>query len=831
MVRPLKFKSYRDFSKGTWNNVQSSLAPENSVKLALNLDSDNELGSLVSRMGTTMIGSQLVDNKNILGLHNYRDSIGTGDKLFAAVADGENVTIFDAITGDKSLQGDTRPTISSVSPSTSLSESPSTSISPSISPSISASLSPSVSASVSPSVSPPDSISLSRSPSISKSVSPSSSRSPSKSPSASPSRSPSVSPSASYSTNRCTGGTATASSYIGVGYEPAKAFDGTAIQWATQDPPSLPEWIKYDFGVGVAWMIAKIDFTHVVAGYVVNAFTISGSNDDSSYTTLYSGNFTNVGSATETITFTNLVRYRYIKVTINSVYGVSNTGFSEIKMYSNLNSPSSSISPSTSISPSKSPSVSPSTSISPSKSPSLSPSVSPSPGSYSPSASPSISPSVSPPESESPSISVSESPSISPSRSLSLSPSISPSVSSSLSLSASPSISPSESPSISPSVGAYAGLKTRFLTFLNSCLRLNGIDQPKAFNGSAWVSTGGAFDLDNMPQTAKYSVEFKDRVFVSGMVDKPDRVDYSGIANSESRTISWTTGNGFMVFEQEDGGGGITGLSKVPGYVLVFKKRTMKRWDGSSAYPEDMINQGAPSQEAIVTAQGICFFVNENGVWATSGGTPKNIGTYMVDKIVKSCSASNLLDAAAGTDEEHVYFSFPSVTINDETYTDVVLKYNILQQTWDVRKYPTNHRVYAKYVDVDEKVFIVFGDDDGCVQKLNIGDTDNGTDISYSLETQDLDFGYRIYEKGINRMSFLTENISKGTLMWRNTHQPEDWKSVGTVDKEVAGFEQLDLRGNYFNFKLTESVDSGQAKILGFEFPPGGVKAFENTSV
>lgn len=588
-MKYLKAKSFTDFSKGTWQSVCFSLVPENSVKLGLNLDSDNKLGSLISRYGTTLIGSQIIDNKDILGLHNYRDSLGSNSKLFAIVSDGTNSDIYDVLTGTKSLEDDTHPLSSSISSSTSPSTSPSGS----------------------------------KSPSTSRSVSPS-------------------------------------------------------------------------------------------------------------------------------------------------------------------------------VSLSRSPSVSPSVSLS-------------------------ISPSVSPPNSYSPSISISKSPSTSPS----VSPSVSPpnSYSVSVSSSRSPSISLSVSPSVSPSMSSYEGMKTRFLTYLNSCLRLNGIDKPKAFNGTSWISTGGVFDLDGIPQAAKYAIEFKDRVYVAGMTDYPDRIDISGIANSTSRTISWSNDNRYILFEQEDGGGGITGLSKVPGYVLVFKKRTMKRYDGSSAYPEDMVNQGAPSQEAITVAQGMCFFGNENGVWATTGGAPKKISTYTVDKIVKSCS--DFQNMILGNDEEHVFISLPSCTINEETYTNIVLKYNILQNTWDIRQYPTLHRFYAKYVDSEEKVFTIFGDNDGNVQKFDIGNTDNGTPITYSMETQDWTFGLKIFQKGINRLGVLTENISKGSLMWRNTHNVEDWKSIGVVENEVEDFSGLSLKGNYFNFKLTETTDSGPAKIIGFDFPEG-IVVYEN---
>src|SRR3990167_2944836 len=42
--------------------------------------------------------------------------------------------------------------------------------------------------------------------------------------------------------------------------------------------------------------------------------------------------------------------------------------------------------------------------------------------------------------------------------------------------------------------GDTTGLKTRFATFLDACVRVNGTDACKSFNGSAWATTGGPFD-------------------------------------------------------------------------------------------------------------------------------------------------------------------------------------------------------------------------------------------------------------------------------------------------------------------------------------------------
>ena len=562
-IKQLKSKSYDDFSKGCWQSASDTLAPENSVKLNLNLDSDEIIGSLVSRYGSTLITGQLEDTKAILGLHNYRDSLGSVNKLFAVVNDSAdtNADIYDVVAGTKSLADDT------------------------------ASLK------------------------------------------------------------------ARFLSYLNAclrlnGTDDPAYYNGTS--WQTSP-------------TGAAFTAATTDIiTDVAHGLLDGDIVVLTTTD-----TLPAG--------------LSLETNYYVRDKADDTFKVALTS------------------------------------------------------------------------------------------------------------------------------GGTA------------------VDITDTGAGTHTWAYWDPFDVANIPTGAKYAVEFRDRVYVAGMSTDPDRVDYSGIADSTTRDISWSTDNGFIIFEQEDGGGGITGLAKVPNYLLVFKKRTLKRYDGSSAYPEDMINQGAPSQEAIAVAQGKCFWVNENGAWATTGGEPKNIGTYTVDAIIKSCSATNLANVASGTDEEHVFWSFASVTMNGETYTNVVIKYNIFQNTWDIRQYPTLPRAYAKYVDSSDNVFLTAGDDDGNVLKMDTGTTDNGTPVYYSLETQDLTFGFRVFEKSITELGITSENISKASLMWRNTSKPEDWKSLGVIDSETQMFDQFDIRGARFNFKISESTDSGRATIKSIDFPQG-IKVFDNTN-
>ena len=553
MAGKLKQQVYSDYSKGTWNGVSDRLAPENSLSIGMNLDTDFILGYAVSRLGTTIVGSQLVDNKPILGLHNYRQSVGSTNKIFAAISDGTNNDIYDVVAGTKSLEDDTKD----------------------------------------------------------------------------------------LKTRFLT--------YLDSclrlnGTDAAKQFNGSS-------------WLAANSGTCTA---------NASTEYITSAGHGLSDGDLVKFST------TNTLPA---------------GLSVNTAYFVINKTTDTFQ--------------------------------------------------------------------------------------------------------------------VSLTSGGTA------------------VDITDTGTGTHTFEFWDTYDLVNFPSGAKYAVEFRDRIYVAGDSNNPDRVDISGVADSTNRVVSWTDDNRFILFEQEDGGGGITGLAKVPNYLLVFKKRTLKRYDGSSAYPEDMINQGAPSQEAITVSDGVCYWVNENGMWASTGGRPKKISTFSVDNIIQSCSAANLQNVALGTDEEHIYASFASVTISGETYTNVVIKYNIFQNTFDIRQYPTLQRVFTRYVDTSDNVFTIFGDDDGTVLKLDTGSTDNGIAITYSLVTQDYNFGLRMYIKSIKRFGVISENAIDAKILWRNTSSNKDWNDAGTIKSDVQDINEVALRGNFFNFKITNSISSGRAILKGIEFPAG----------
>jgi len=543
-------------------------------------------------------------------------------------------------------------------------------------------------------------------------------------------------------------------------------------------------------------------------------------------------------------------------------------------------SPSISPSASPSLSPSLSPSISPS--LSPTSSNSLSPSISPS-ASISPSVSPSlsasfsVSPSLSPSEWDSDvllledgwkllledggalllesGLGSSKSPSLSPSLSPSISPSFSPSGSKSPSSSLSPSASPSASPSVSPSQAVehrlfavlsdgsnndiydvFTGQKsleddtknrrTRFLTYLDSCLRINGVDAAKAWDGSDWITTAGTFDLANIPANVNLAIEWKDRVYVAGVASAPDKLFYSGIANEAARTVSWTVDNGYIMIEQEDGGGGITALAKCPGYLLIFKRRSLKRWDGSSTFPDDMVRQGTPTQECVCYSRGMVVWLNEEGIWATVGGMPKQLSDLRVDDFIKAISDFNNVQSQAT--ENNIFFFIGTVTVDNITYPNVMLKYNIDYQNWDIRSYSSQIMAMAQYVDSEEKLQIIAGDDDGNVGQFETGNDDFGTAISWTVETQDYEFSSRAKKKDITQMIVHTNGVKTGTVFYRKDSLAEkDFQPLASIQEAVTSIRKP-IDGRWFNFKVADSSTNGQAEFLGFEFPEKSIKVLDN---
>lgn len=378
-----------------------------------------------------------------------------------------------------------------------------------------------------------------------------------------------------------------------------------------------------------------------------------------------------------------------------------------------------------------------------------------------------------------------------------------------------------------------ASKKHRMLTFLDAVLIVNGTDAPKSYDGNIVITDGGSFDLTNIPFVEpSLCIEWLDRVYLAGDTANPDRVYYS--STPSVGTISWVSGNGYIDFEPEEGAGGIKGFAKVAGFLLVFKERSMKRWNFDSAFPETLMDIGAPNQECIISKGGICaFYSNSNkdakGFYVTNGGKPTAIShdrpnniKKWVDAIPQSASADI---AGIGTSRAFLW-SVGDLTVDGRTYSNVVFYYNYILDQWSVRSYPTRFHFFSSYVDSNGVNTIVGGDNDGNVIELDATDVfvdHNGQAIYYEVIHQEEDFQYN-QKKEISDSIVVHAKYMEGGQIFVTTDDNKDTRT----SKITGVVSELPLKqpitANLIQIGIRGTVQGKQGILKEIEIPNIDVK-------
>lgn len=265
-------------------------------------------------------------------------------------------------------------------------------------------------------------------------------------------------------------------------------------------------------------------------------------------------------------------------------------------------------------------------------------------------------------------------------------------------------------------------LQTSFLTYLGETLRLNGTDAPKAWNGSSWITTGGAFDLGDMPTGHKYAAEFLSRVYLWGKAGNV--LEYSDVPTSSA--VVWNTPVDSIEIEAEDNGGEGTGLAKVPGNLLIFKERSLHRWNFYNAFPDQLVDIGSPAPRSIVQGHGLVAFFSASsddatGFYMTNGTRPIPISHDRVRTIkdfVDAISSSNYTSIAGWGTDRVFGWSVGDLTVDGFTYSNAVLRWNRVLNQWTVRTYPFKFTCFSPYT-ASSTTKVVGGTDKGYVIQLD----------------------------------------------------------------------------------------------------------------
>jgi hypothetical protein len=365
------------------------------------------------------------------------------------------------------------------------------------------------------------------------------------------------------------------------------------------------------------------------------------------------------------------------------------------------------------------------------------------------------------------------------------------------------------------------GIKHRFLTYLDTVAIFNGVEALSSVNGADWVTTGGNLDIANMPK-GKFAIEWHDKIFVGGVTGNLDRTYYSSTPTGGA--ISWTVGNGNMDIEPYEGQGATTGYGKVPGYLLIFKERALKRWNGSSTYPDDLCSLGTPSQESVVFGKNTCFYFSSSykksiGFYETNGETTRKI-SRPIQKVVEAISSSSYTNVAGFSDGEIVMWSIGDITYDGIAYPNVVVLYHIDSKTWAVLNFPTEYKVFSPYID-GTTLKIAAGDDDGQIIELFTGTKDNitGTSnmpIQYAIHYYPMEFGSRGKLKEIAKIVPYTES-GLGCKVFLRTDKKKGFDEKGSITDPFENEITIDENAHIFEFRMAGAGLGGITELIGFD--------------
>lgn len=352
--------------------------------------------------------------------------------------------------------------------------------------------------------------------------------------------------------------------------------------------------------------------------------------------------------------------------------------------------------------------------------------------------------------------------------------------------------------------GDTVALKTRFITFLDRVARLNGTDGVKSWTGAtadAWVTTGGALDVANWPSGTRFARVFNSRVYTAGATASPDTLYYSSLPAASA--ISWTSGNGSLEVNPNDGESGITALETNGTVLLIFKQNSLYRWDGSSTFANRVINIGTSSQESVAVHDSgwVYFFgIGKGGVGAyrTTGGYPQKL-SLNIQKWFEAISASSYANVSGFCDDDHYYLSVGSVTVNSETYSNAVFVFTISTQTWHIEDRGFVFTTFAHYVDSNSNLTVVSGDTAGNVHTMNSGTTDLGSPLNAECELAPIVFTTRSRTKSIGRITNYATNFTGVQFLMKT--DDHDFDLVGEMKSTEHNFTSPQNKGHLFRGK------------------------------
>lgn len=375
--------------------------------------------------------------------------------------------------------------------------------------------------------------------------------------------------------------------------------------------------------------------------------------------------------------------------------------------------------------------------------------------------------------------------------------------------------------SISTSWDTYAGASPDMENYLGKTFivgyKSGTTYLPNATITAATFSTTDT-DISSMPQ-GKFVVRYKDLLYVlyakTGGVVYPSRAYYSD--EPTAGAIGWTaTATNFIAFGYDDGDE-ITGATEALDRLIVFKSRSMWKYDELER--KKIADTGCDSYRSIIKIDDVLYWFNRYGFWRWTGAAPELISAK-IQPYIDAIDQANLDEVVASTYNGFEYRAF----IGDVTVDGII--YNNAWFCWDTRREINYIRCTYNEVKsvanfkIDDKRRTYFGDNNGYVykfaHKIDKIYADDGNEIDAFFITRNLDHGVPDETKFSNHITSFTK-YAQGMKCVANINNSD------TFDKVVAlnmtnniSYSDFTASGNRFKYKFYEKSKDKSFEFEGF---------------
>lgn len=320
---------------------------------------------------------------------------------------------------------------------------------------------------------------------------------------------------------------------------------------------------------------------------------------------------------------------------------------------------------------------------------------------------------------------------------------------------------------------------------------------------------------------AKHLETYKGRLYLAnvktGTKTYPSRYIFSEVAKD-----NFPDGN-----YVDDMGEAIVGLKEYSGALFVFTQNKVAAWDEYSLRTLN-VNGGTTNKETVQVTESRLLWYNRGGVYMYAGGTEAVLVSRPVIDWLELVSDATAV--TGGLDSRGRYCLYlGDITYGGVSYSDVVLRYDVLLNAWDILinrpfKYWTRNKVggiYEVYVTNPDGQevwqadlgYALNGSAQGSVYQTPklYGNPENVDDVKTAYEVQ-------VAFKPTNTSTYLTAQYRiDGTGDWSNIEgTTNNIPFTGTDEIKVQSLKlPAKASGKFVELKLSHSASGSGMEVYG----------------